>query len=295
MPSSNTLPLGGYRALQFRRINDPGAGNTFGTFAKDWAYVEVVTATGETRVLPAASAFLTETVLRVTLADDGGDLTITGADQVPILQDVYDTVEFTVKNDLGVDPEVKAWRLTYDSRAGENATETKSVELPINNAVGNGLWTNSVRVALSASASQPNASVIVGTHGTDNPLIRATETVAANTKDQSAICSFVVPDDYVAGGLLTLTLTIVEGTTCGSADLEVNAFNRDAPTSNIVASGASTSVLTGATVVATLTGTLVAPGDTIDVEINFELTDTGTLTPVYDLTRAILSYTGNAG
>ncbi len=292
MASANTLPLAGLRVLEsgFRTIKDPGAGNTITSPSIDHFIVEVVTLTAEARTLPAAGGYPVGVKALIILVTDGGDLTINGADRIPILADADDPVEFTVTRSGST----KNWTLTSDSRGGANATETRTKEILINNAIGNGPWVNSARVALTASSADPNCALIVGAHGTDNPLIRATNALtAASTEDFSAIATFTVPADYVAASLLTLTLTIVEGSECDNPDLEISVFNRDAPTSNIIASGADTSIAGGATVVATITGTAVLPGDTLDVEVNFELTDTGTLTPIYDLTRAILSYTAH--
>ena len=92
-----------------------------------------------------------------------------------------------------------------------------------------------------------------------------------------------------------MTLAITETATCSNPDLETTAVNRDAPTANIVTAGGDQDLVGGGSFAITIGGALIAPGDTIDIEINMELTDSATATPIYDLTRATLSYTGNAG
>ncbi len=299
MTIAANLPLAGYRALNFRRVDDPGAVvQTFSFHSLDVGIARVVTATAETRVLPPAGNYRPFTKLIVSLVEDGGDLTITGADQTPILQDVYDTVEFEVVVNETNDPFVNAWRVTSDSRGGENATEAKTMDLAINAGLVSGPWLADGRTNLTAVAADPDCSLITSDIGTANPLIRAgtVTLVAATAQDFATITNFTVPDDYVAGGNLTVTLAITEDTSCDNPDLETVAFNRDAPTTDIVvAPTGDIDLSTGSGNFAiTLLGTNVVAGDTIDVQFNFELTDTASPTPQYDLTRATLGYTGNA-
>ena len=297
MTIAANLPLAGYRALNFREVKDPLDGNTFSFHSLDVGLCRIVTiGADETRVLPPAGNYRPFTRLRVMLVDDGGDVSITGADQTPILTDVYDTVEFIVAVDESVDPFVNAWRLSSDSRAGENATEAKTVDIPINAGLGSGPWLAAARTALTATAAAPDCALIIETEGTTNPLIRAgTVAHATNTLDYACSTLFVVPDDYVAGGNLTLTLLITEDTAISDPDLETTAFNRDDPTTDlVVAPSGDLNLLTGGIFVVNLLGTNVEPGDTIDVGINFELTDDGVVVAQYDLTRATLGYTGNA-
>ena len=302
MSSAHTLPIGGHRALAagFRDVKDPLDGNTITFPAKDSVICRIVTiGADETRVLPAPGGHPIGAKLRVVLVDDGGDVSITHStlDQTPILTDVNDTVEFVVTADESVDPVVNAWRVASDSRAGENATEAKTVDVPLNAGLGSGPWLADARTALTATAADPDCSLITGTAGTSNPLIRAgTVAHATNTLDYATETSFVVPDDYVAGGNLTLTLLITEDTAISNPDLETTAFNRDAPTTDLViAPSGDLDLLGGGSFVVNLLGTNIAPGDTIDVGINFELTDDGVVVAQYDLTRATLGYTGNAG
>lgn len=89
MASANTLPLALDKALRtgFFRSDDPGASGTFPLLLKAYAICEVVTATAESRALPAANGYAVGTKLRVILKTDGGDLTITGAATGSIILD----------------------------------------------------------------------------------------------------------------------------------------------------------------------------------------------------------------
>ena len=295
MSDASTLPMAESRVLiaGFRRVKDPLNAGTFTVNNKGEAHCLLTSgASAETRVLQDAGGFGVGTKLRVFfMVDGGGAITITGAGKTIILSDAGDVVEFTVSTTAAGEA-TKVWRVTSDSRE-----EAKTLDLPINAGLESGPWLADERTALTASSADPDCALIVGTHGSDNPLIRATNTLAAGvTEDFATITSFVVPDDYVAGGNLTITLAITQGAECDNPDLETNAFNRDDPDADIVASPTGDIDLSGGSgdFVIILTGTLVAPGDTIDVRFNFELTDTAS-SPIYDITRATLGYTGNAG
>lgn len=96
---AHQLPLHADRALRngFYSVVDPGASGTISWHNKGLAICQVVTATAESRALPAASGFAVGTHLLVMLKTDGGDLQITGATSGTVtLDDAGELVEFVV-------------------------------------------------------------------------------------------------------------------------------------------------------------------------------------------------------
>lgn len=111
MSSAANLPIALDRCYRngFFSVRDPGASATISWSNKGQVICEVVTATAESRVLPAASGFGVGTRLLVILKVDGGNLTVTGATDGTVTLDTAGAVaEFVVvKTDAS---DTKAWK-----------------------------------------------------------------------------------------------------------------------------------------------------------------------------------------
>lgn len=98
MSTALNLPLQLDRAYRtgFFGVDDPGASGTISFSNKGHAICEVTTAAAESRALPSAAGYGLGTRLLVVLREDGGNLTITGADASVILTAAGDLAEFVV-------------------------------------------------------------------------------------------------------------------------------------------------------------------------------------------------------
>ena len=288
MATAKTLPLAQDKALRtgFYRCDDPGASGTIPFLLKGFGICEVVTAAAESRALPTPGGFVTGHRVMVTLKTDGGDLTITGADQSVILRDAGDAVEFVIVDNNGT----KVWRVSFDSRVQSGLFGSKTENIPIGNNFRT--W-DAVITNLPAAAANDDMGLITGTFLTDAPVLNATEATPTNGIYKAAV-EYVVPQEYKAGTNLTLDVTVDEvaaGDTV-TIDAEVANLTNDA-TADICATAAQSVVGAAAGVKSfTITGTNVEPGDVLFIVLTFDLT-ADTETPDYDITNVNVDY--NAG
>lgn len=107
-------------SLKMATIDDPGASGTFEIPAlHGFAICEVTTAGAESRALPSATRQAVGQVFAVVFKDDGGDLTITGAETSVVLDSAGDIALFYLSDNDGT----KAWRiLTNTTMVGSVAT-----------------------------------------------------------------------------------------------------------------------------------------------------------------------------
>lgn len=291
MASAHTLPIGGHRALAsgFRTIKDPGAvDNTFTFHSKDFVICEVVTAAAESRILPAAGGFPVGVKLRVVFVDDGGDLTITGANLVPVLTDVNDTVEFIVTIDKSVDPEVKTWRLISDSRVTGN-TVARTVQLDFTQFRIH----NAMQTLLGGTPAVDDIGLVGTAFGTAAVLQSLTADEADD--DNFARILWAVPEDYVAGTDITVTSVVTEEEIAGaSAGLDLEARRTsDVGTELQTTDAAAITVVGGQTVVHTITGTAILAGEVLDLRFNLDIDNTaGPGTVHYNIDSITVAYTG---
>ena len=279
MPNAHKLPNAGYLAINFRRVKDPGDAGTFTFHSKDSAYSEVVTEGAETRVLPAAGGYRVTTRFRVILVTDGGDLTITGAEASVVLQDANDTVEFVVTRSGST----KAWRLDSDSRA----RVARSVQLPLNEFRIH----DDFDTFLPETAAVDDLGFIEGAFGTSAPSLRAI-TATGLTDSSYGRIQWPVPADYVAGTNITVTVVATEADAAAvSTLLDLAAFRLAAPTSDKQAT-APTTIVGGATVVFTITGTDIVNGDILDLRLKVTNNDTAGDGTDHNLTSVTVAYTG---
>lgn len=291
MPSSHKLPLAGYQALNFRRVKDPGDGNTFTFHSKDSVYTELTSgASAETRVLPSAGGYRNTTRFRAIFVDDGGGaITITGADNSPVLTDVHDTVEFIITEDQSTTPPTKAWRVNSDSRFDFEASANlaRTVQLDFTQfRLHTGLQT-----LLGGTPAVDDIGLVATAFGTAAVLQSLTADEADD--DNFARILWAVPADYVAGTDITVTSVVAEVEVAGaSADLDLEA-RRTSDISTELQGSAATSVLGGATVVQTITGTNIVAGEVLDLRFNLDIDNTaGPGTVHYNISSITIGYTG---
>lgn len=286
MASANTLPLALSKALQtgFFRSDDPGASGTIPLQLKSHAICEVVTATAESRALPAAGGHPVGTILVVMFKTDGGNLTITGADQSVVLTDAGDVVAFMVVDNNGT----KAWRNIFDSRAQSALFGTKTANIEISNNWR--VW-DAIETNLAAADGTDDLGLETGTFGTTAPRLNVT--VATPSDDPFyARAMWIVPQEYKAGTNLTLDITVDETVAATTATVDAVVVNNSNSESTDICATAAQSVVGAAptTYSFTLTGTNVEPGDVLDIRVALTLTDVAA-TPEYDITAVNLDYT----
>lgn len=162
------------------------------------------------------------------------------------------------------------------------ATETLKVNIPLEHVrVHDALQTN-----LPTSAASDDLGFVIGTFGTDAPVVQTSDGKAA-TITQRGRFSFRLPHNYVAGGTLSVAAwagmktTVSDGT--ATIDFEVYAKNdaTGAVGSDLCTTPATTiNSLTAAAKEFTLTPTGLAVGDELDVRVTIAITDSATATAV---------------
>ena len=214
---------------------------------------------------------------------DGGDLTITGADQAPILKNVNDTVEFIVTVDRTTSTEVKAWRLDSDSRIGVNLA--KIVQLNFNDFRRH----DDFGLLLPATAAVDDIGIVSNAFGTA-PQLRSLTADEADD-DNFARILWTVPSDYAAGTNITVLSVVAEVLAAGTtAALDLQA-RRTFDISTELQGAPETSVLTGATVVQIITGAAILAGEVLDLRFNLNINNVaGTGVAQYNITSITLVY-----
>jgi len=286
MASAKTLPLARERALRegFFNVADPGASGTLDFILSDLAIFLVVTEAAESRALPASGAHPVNSRIVVVFKTDGGDLTITGADQSVVLRDAGDIVEFVVTDVNGT----LGWRVVADSRAQSASFGSKTENVPIGNNFRT--W-DAVITNLPSTASNDDMGLVTGTFLTDAPTLNATEATPTNGIYKAAF-EYVVPQEYKAGTNLTLDIAVTETAAGDTVTLDAEVANlTDDAAADICATDAQDAV-GGGTESFTITGTDVEPGDVLFIVLTFDLT-ADTETPDYSITNVNVDY--NAG
>lgn len=268
----------------FARVADPGASGTFGWDNKGAAIVEVATAAAESRVLPAASGKALGTPFLVSFKTDGGDLTITGAQQSVVLRNAGDMILFIV----GQAGTTKAWKVMADSRTEEQNFGARTVDIPLSTfRVATDITLNLTTEALCEdSANIGLRSPTVGT--TAAALVIK---VSNATTAPKAIVPAVVPLDYKAGTPISIVIPYVrEDAATTSASLDLVAYRSAAPTVDICATALQD--INGAasgTTTFVLTPTDVVPGETILLQLVGAVVDA--TTALFSFPRVTWSYT----
>jgi len=136
MASAHALPLAEQRVLEsgFSRVRDPGASGTLAFENIGHAIAYVATATAESRVLPAAAGKPVGSTLQVVFQTDGGDLTITGAnDGSVILNAEGDSALFAVVRTKSGNTVTHSWKRVDIGGAAQNVKSTDATTGDIRN------------------------------------------------------------------------------------------------------------------------------------------------------------------
>jgi hypothetical protein len=151
---------------------------------------------------------------------------------------------------------------------------------------GSGIFPNQVRFselkntdgsALAAAASSGKLGNSI-TLGTSQSLVG--EAAESNTKTDSAIFEYVLPGSYNEGSNINVTVNAnYSGTgTAGTKTIAALAYlNANAGTqgSNLIATSAATDTATAADYVFVITGTGLAPGNKLTIELTAVMQETG--------------------
>jgi len=139
---------------------------------------------------------------------------------------------------------------------------------------------------LPATSVLDDLGLYGGVHGTDVPLIKSYDVMAAGALAIKARCLFQLPPEYAAGGAVSLRVRAkVDAVADGSATIDFAAFkgNREGlVTGADVVATAATSInsATFADKSFTITPTTLGPGDVLDVLMTLDSTDTAGVSPV---------------
>lgn len=115
---------------------------------------------------------------------------------------------------------------------------------------------------------------ITETFGTSEKLL--SETANSNTKTDAAITEFTLPDSYVAGQDLTLSVNAVVSGTLTTKTVAADARKiADAGTegSNLIATAAQVMSTTAADLTFVVTGTTLSPGDRVALKLTMVVTE----------------------
>lgn len=265
--AARSLPIELDRGLRsgFYRVADPGAGNEIAGHNKGFMLVPVVTAAAETRSLKAATAYSLGTRIIVFFKEDGGDLTITGADSNVVLEDAGDFAEFVVTDNDGT----LVWRVASSTKP---ITSTATTQIPITD-FRSGV---AVEALVPTTATDALLAVVSGTHGTSQPHLKADVADKKDTAAAKARIQVRIPADYKAGEDVTFIIEADEETAADtSATIDADARIVGAtPGSDLVTTAAQD--ITGASDADqsfTVTGTNLSPGDLLDIVITATIDD----------------------
>jgi hypothetical protein len=261
-------------------VPDPGASGTIHFENKGFAICELVSLAAETRVLESALHYRIGHKLRVVLVTDGGNVTITGANEgAVVLADAGDFVEFVCTDANGT----KQWRTNKVSLAA-----AASLTLPIDNSwrVWDALHTN-----LAGADGTDDLGLVTGTYLTSDPTFNVT--VATPTSAPFYARKLIPVADlpgYVPGTDLTLQITATETVAATTANLDANIVRTGAPTVDLVDTAAQSIIGAAAAVKSfTVLGANIVAGDVLDLRVSITLND-GAATPNYSLNAVKLVY-----
>lgn len=187
MANAQQLPLAVRRALEnhfYDTYPDPGSGGTISIGEVGIGICRVTTAGAESRALPAASGYPIGQRLVVILETDGGDLTITGAEDGSVsLDDAGDFAEFIVTQGVSGSTVTRYWRTTLSTTDLGNSVSADSA-----------FGTDDVLVASDGTARKAKATTI----DKDDVVTEAAAASGANQVVVSAGATKVVKDSGVA-------------------------------------------------------------------------------------------------
>lgn len=129
-------------------------------------------------------------------------------------------------------------------------------------------------IAAAASSGKFGIAITLGTS-----FALASESANNNTKTDVALIEYVIPDTYIAGTNLTVTVnaSITGSGTLTTKTAEIKAYKTAADGtqgSNISATGATAMTAAGADIAYTITGTTLSPGDKVVLSLTVILTET---------------------
>jgi len=133
---------------------------------------------------------------------------------------------------------------------------------------------------LPVAADGTNPAYIVGTFGTDAPMIKGTD-YASGTIDEDCYLSLTIPGDYNAGGKFNLSINagMLAHVSDDDANLDVEAYESDDEGSvgaDLCDTAAqSINLVAHADYVFVIDPPTLAPGDILFIKINLEGTDAG--------------------
>lgn len=285
------------------KVPDPGASGTINYFGKGVFVCEVTTATAESRTLPTAADADVGNVGVVILQSDSGDLTVSGSSDGDVVMDnAGEMAIFLVTDADGT----HQWR-TVSQQAGLDAVEadilTNAGDITTNAA---GISTNAGDIdALEALAyrafaeplspyefrvhdalgtllsvgagSSDDLGITVGVIGTSAASLNATVDDASAT--QEGVILYRVPEDYVDGGDLTLSVDFTRTAAADmTATLDAEVYREAAPSTDICGTASGSGDINSAasgTITFTITGTNVAAGELLNIRLAAAIDDSG--------------------
>lgn len=147
------------------------------------------------------------------------------------------------------------------------------------------VW-DAMSTLLPSAAANDDLGLIVGTFGTDSPLVNANDLKAAGATTRRARLLLPVPQNYDDGATIQLRLRCATETTVsdGTCTVDVEVYKGDgtgAVGSDLCTTAAqSINSLTPANVDFTISASGVDPGDLLDVRVSVACNDTATATAV---------------
>jgi hypothetical protein len=169
---------------------------------------------------------------------------------------------------------VKSWQV--ESTTGTVASSTGVAQIPLTAfRVHDAMITN-----LPGTAANDDMALITGTPGTDATTLQGVD-FGGTTADEKGACEFVLPQNYVSGGTITVRVraamltTISDGT--GTVDVEVWKPDLDGAVGSDLCTTAATTMnsLTPANKDFVVTPTGLVAGDRLIIRLAFAASDTG--------------------
>jgi len=263
---------------------DPGAGGTIIVTPVDRAVCEMTVA--GTRTLEAAANIGLGT--SILCLSQTAAIIVAGATSETIGDGEF--VEFVVTNDSAGAHQWVVCGSTKQNALEGKINQTFTVDIPMDEWL---IWDSATLAPLTATANADDLGYTLGTLGTDAPLLHAVNDDAETI--QYARQQVLVPANYIAGGAISLAITVVEGATADTdAGVDANVYRQAAPTVDINSTelqdvkGAAAGVKTFV-----LTPTNVVPGELLDIRIFLDIDDNAGATDAtdYTITKVALVYT----
>lgn len=231
MANAQQLPLAVRRALEnhfYDTYPDPGSGGTISIGEVGIGICRVTTAGAESRALPAASGYPIGQRLVVILETDGGDLTITGAEDGSVsLDDAGDFAEFIVTQGVSGSTVTRYWRTTLSTTDLGNSVSADSA-----------FGTDDVLVASDGTARKAKATTI----DKDDVVTEAAAASGANQVVVSAGATKVVKDSGVAyTNIPTMAANGTSGNLISSAGADKTLQDASVVAANVVTEAAAAS------------------------------------------------------